>query len=219
MVLILCGDSQACCQAKWGQKHASLRLMRSQAQPSLSGRCSLLLVQKSLRQDGLVSGLTPWPSHQSEMWTSPFEMGRVVVKQAPAHIKRLTHEGDGSFGAWAGALCNLTPAIAADSLAGEVTNSVMPCAKRETAITPDQRNTWLSHTFAEQQAHNWTACDTPETLSPLFHSEHKPLQAYSWLAATWPYLLHHVWLSELLKLMLSFHPCQKKPRTTVNHQW
>lgn len=90
-----------------------------------------------------------------------------------------THEGDGSFGVQAGAPCNLTPAIAADSLAGEVTDSVMPCAKQETAITSDQRNTLLSHIFQEQQAHNWTAYAAPETLSLLFHTDHKPLQAYS----------------------------------------
>ena len=99
-------------------------------------------------------------------------MRRVIVKQARVHIKCLTHKGDGSFGAQAGVPCNLTPAIAADSFTGEVTDSVMPRAERETAIASDQRNTLLSHTFQEQQAHYWTAYAAPETLSLLFHTDH-----------------------------------------------
>jgi len=49
----------------------------------------------------------------------PLEMGHVTVKQAQVHMQCLTNEGGGCSGAQAEAPCNLTPAIAADSLAGD----------------------------------------------------------------------------------------------------
>lgn len=60
-------------------------------------------------------------------------MGHVIAKQAQVHIKCLTHEGDGSSGAQAGTPCNLTPTTVADSLVGEINDTVMPCAKRQTS--------------------------------------------------------------------------------------